>query len=187
MTNTKLSTTTAPPSKMALAITVAARVQIQSIRLIETLAKQSLVNNDLPTKLAIVVNAVPVNSVNGKEVGVCATFVLSGRYEEADTGEPPLRIQASFVLEYSLTSSEGLTKDNYDAFAELNGVHNVWPYWREYVQSVATRMGLPPLAIPVYRVVPGETPTPKSQPAIQPEKKSTDKRKPRVRSKKVSG
>ena len=35
------------------------------------------------------------------------------------------------------------------AFGKMNGIHNVWPYWREYVQSVSTRAGMPPVTLPL--------------------------------------
>jgi hypothetical protein len=34
-------------------------------------------------------------------------------------------------------------------FSQTVGVQNVWPYWREFVQSMPARMGLPPLRMPL--------------------------------------
>jgi preprotein translocase subunit SecB len=31
----------------------------------------------------------------------------------------------------------------------MNGIYNIWPYWREYVQTTTSRLGLPPLTLPV--------------------------------------
>ena len=63
-----------------------------------------------------------------------------------------LRIEARFVVTYTVRSDDGLTEANFDAFGERNGIYNVWPYWREFVQSITARMGLPPLTVPVFRV-----------------------------------
>jgi preprotein translocase subunit SecB len=38
------------------------------------------------------------------------------------------------------------------AFAKSNGMLNVWPYWREFVQSITSRAGLPPLTVPLFRI-----------------------------------
>jgi hypothetical protein len=38
------------------------------------------------------------------------------------------------------------------AFATINEVFNAWPCWREYVQNVVARMGLPSITVPVFRV-----------------------------------
>jgi hypothetical protein len=63
-------------------------------------------------------------------------------------------IEADFVLIYAVGTLEGITQKNLDVFGQINGVFNAWPYWREFVQSTTTRMGLPPLTIPAYRFAP---------------------------------
>ena len=63
-----------------------------------------------------------------------------------------LQIQANFVLDYSIDQSalDIAASDQYaEAFGKINGIFNVWPYWREYVQSVSTRAGLPPPTMPL--------------------------------------
>ncbi len=185
MTKTKPNTAIVPPNKMAMAISVATRVQIQSIRLIETFVKQSLVNDRLPTKIAIAVQTTPEVYPRKNAISICAKFALFGRYKESDTGEPPLQIRAEYVIDYTLDSTKGLNQENYDAFAELNGVHNGWPYWREYVQSVVTRMGFPPLAIPVYRVVAAGSQLLEAKLTGKIEKAPRAKRKRQKRQKKI--
>ena len=66
--------------------------------------------------------------------------------------KPYLSIEATFVLTYSAESFEDLSDENLQAFATTNGVYNAWPYWREYVQSTVTRMGFPPIVVPVFRL-----------------------------------
>ncbi|MFC1676573.1 hypothetical protein ACFL3G_05875 [Planctomycetota bacterium] len=61
------------------------------------------------------------------------------------------RIGADFILAYKADSLDGLTEDNYLQFAKYNGVFNAWPYWREFVNSMAARLNLPPLTLNVYR------------------------------------
>jgi preprotein translocase subunit SecB len=63
-----------------------------------------------------------------------------------------LEIEAELVLLYSIKDIEGLDDSSFKSFAELNGTYNAWPYWREFVQNVTSRMGLPPLTIPVFRL-----------------------------------
>lgn len=64
------------------------------------------------------------------------------------------QIDASFVLEYRLSSHppEEQREIFFDAFAKVNGIYNSWPYLREVVQNVSSRMVLPPVVLPVYRV-----------------------------------
>lgn len=72
------------------------------------------------------------------------------KYEE-DSEKSPLTVEASFIITYVLSSTDGLDEENFHAFAGTNGVYNAWPYWREYVSNTVSRMGLPPITLPVFR------------------------------------
>jgi len=67
--------------------------------------------------------------------------------------KPVVVIEASFLLAYKIENFEGLTQEGFEQFANLNGIYNAWPYWREFVQNTIVRMGLPSLSIPVFRIV----------------------------------
>lgn len=82
---------------------------------------------------------------------------------EADD-EPPegLHLVGTFLLQYSIRELEDqpkLTDEPIEAdagdvvaFANFNATFNAWPYWREFVQSMTGRMGLPGVIIPVLPV-----------------------------------
>jgi len=74
-------------------------------------------------------------------------------FGEKKTKEPIIVIDASFVLTYKINNFQGLTQKGFEQFANLNGIYNAWPYWREFVQNTIARMGLSPLSIPVFRIV----------------------------------
>ena len=59
-----------------------------------------------------------------------------------------------FVVEYSYPQSIEFSPGELRAFAHTNAVLNTWPYWREYVQSMAARASLPPLIVPLLQVRP---------------------------------
>lgn len=67
-----------------------------------------------------------------------------------------LSIQVTFTLEYEYRVNGGPTGKAFDkhltAFANLNGVFNAWPYFREYVQTTTTRMGITPYYLPMYKI-----------------------------------
>lgn len=80
---------------------------------------------------------------------------LELRMEPLDTpGE--FDLHATFELVYSAPRDETSEPLALEHFAKLNGVHTVWPYWRELVQSSVSRVGLGPLVLPVFRVEPEE-------------------------------
>ncbi len=67
--------------------------------------------------------------------------------------DPELLIECTFELLYECESkiSEELSVASHD-FGQMFGVIQIWPYWREYVQSTAGKMGLPPLLVPVMTI-----------------------------------
>ena len=87
---------------------------------------------------------------------VFLAFKLRGFPLEGKKKEPDLVIEATFLIIYRAKSLVGLKQDNFEAFAKTNGVYNAWPYWREFVQNTVTRMNLPPLTIPVFRLRPAK-------------------------------
>ncbi len=78
-----------------------------------------------------------------------------------------IRCSGTFVVTYIFNAPEPLPLEERDAylsaFANINAVFNVWPYFRELVQSTVARMGVPPLVLSVYRIAP-----PASRPIVQP-------------------
>lgn len=67
-----------------------------------------------------------------------------------------LSINVTFMLVYEYLVKGGPTEREFDkylrAFSNVNGVFNVWPYFREFVQTTTTRMGVPAYILPTYRV-----------------------------------
>jgi len=62
------------------------------------------------------------------------------------------RVWARFELRYFVPNDVELSEGLLEEFATTNGIFNAWSYWREYVQSTLSRMELPPLSLPLYRV-----------------------------------
>lgn len=56
--------------------------------------------------------------------------------------EPLIEIAASFDARY--VSEINLPEEFLVSFAEQNVGYHVWPYWREYVQSACSKIGLNP-------------------------------------------
>lgn len=59
-----------------------------------------------------------------------------------------VEITATFSSEYLLKDHDAFDKEAFEEFLAHNVRHHVWPYWREYVQSVCGRMGLPIISVP---------------------------------------
>ena len=131
---------------------VSDRVQLKDVRLISCRCEQS--PEAFSSKKTYDINyttEVKTDIKNGYII-VLPKFHFEA-YIENKTSDPVLIIDASFLLAYRIENFEGLTKTGFEQFANLNGIYNSWPYWREFVQNTIARMGLPSLSIPVFRVV----------------------------------
>jgi hypothetical protein len=74
------------------------------------------------------------------------SFSLIGTDAEKHEG---LRVEATFGVMYLTRTLEAISPEALAAFSQTVGVQNVWPFWREFVQSMTGRMGLPPLRMPL--------------------------------------
>lgn len=85
---------------------------------------------------------------------ICAQvcFTLEGRQDDEDARGVVLLIEATFNATYEVPVDHEADKGALDFFAQANGTFNLWPYWREFVQATAARMGIPALTVPTYRI-----------------------------------
>ncbi|MBW8002509.1 MAG: hypothetical protein FVQ80_10875 [Planctomycetes bacterium] len=102
-------------------------------------------------------------------------FKLKASPTEDNKKEPDLSIEATFVIIYKAKSLKGLKNENFEAFGDTNGIYNAWPYWREFVQNTVARMGLPPLTIPVFRLISAKTTKKKVKKKVKSKKSKKSK------------
>jgi preprotein translocase subunit SecB len=79
----------------------------------------------------------------------CTFMVMAHRKQVPE--KSLMRIEATFVLQYSFEDDKKLSTDDIDIFAKINPLYNAWPYWREFVQNLTSKMGFPALTIPILR------------------------------------
>ncbi len=98
----------------------------------------------------------------------CSTKILTAEKDilpilcnfgvEAFSGKSPdkivMSIEASFCTSYVLKPIEEVNPADIEHFAKINPIYNAWAYWREFVQSMTSRMGFPVLTIPLLKIVP---------------------------------
>ena len=139
-------------NKFSAGLLVSDRVQLNDVRLISSKCEQTPAAM-LAKKTYNINYSTQVQT--DKKTGY--VIVIPKFHFEGFTGskaqKPVILIDASFVLSYKIESFEGLTQKAFEQFANVNGIYNAWPYWREFVQNTVVRMGLPPLSIPVFRIV----------------------------------
>jgi hypothetical protein len=92
--------------------------------------------------------------LKGRTLCTLIRFKFHAKERGAAAKTPLVSITATFFAEYQL--AEGFVPDMKEqrAFLATNAVFNCWPFWREYVKSTATRMNLPALTLPFFRILP---------------------------------
>ncbi|OIP99479.1 MAG: hypothetical protein AUK35_06260 [Zetaproteobacteria bacterium CG2_30_46_52] len=68
--------------------------------------------------------------------------------DEKDDAYVRAEILAVFASEYQLKEPEAFDEAAMSEFLNCNVRFHVWPFWREYLQSTCTRMGLPVIPLP---------------------------------------
>lgn len=93
-------------------------------------------------------------TVEGEEQPSLQVFVSLGtRVVEAgaaDDDEAALlfMIEADYLVEYRIIDE--ISDDAAKAFAHINGVHNVWPFWRQHVFTMVEQGRLPHIDVPLF-------------------------------------
>jgi preprotein translocase subunit SecB len=78
--------------------------------------------------------------------------IVSGKKQEVY-----FSLDAVFEVLYRIPADLEYTEEEMKDFVELNAVFNAWPYFREIVQSILSRMNLPTITLPLFRY--GKVPT----------------------------
>lgn len=61
-------------------------------------------------------------------------------------------LMATFMAIYQLKDAASYDPVSLEHFASINGVYNLWPYWRELVHTAFNRIGLGSVVLPVFRI-----------------------------------
>lgn len=77
-----------------------------------------------------------------------ARLISSESAEDSNDEDAILTIEACFEAMY--VAKKELSEEELEAFGTNNVGYNVWPYWREYLQSTCTRIGVQPIRTPFY-------------------------------------
>jgi len=96
-----------------------------------------------------------------------------------------MKIEAAFCTSYYVDKSipvPSLSDGDVETFCAfmhhfmtLNPISNAWPYWREFVQSMSSRMGFPALTVPLLEIEAKKAATQEAK--SKPGKKESTRRK----------
>lgn len=151
MAKKRSSSITTEQRKKARAVVAA--VELERIRLKSCTADHNLREGSLPANVENSAEVKVTIDQEARRVHVFPRFHVTARYDDTPAdlspSDMPLFICAEFHVTYAAKSLRGLDSDHLGAFGVQTGLFHVWPYWREFVASVTSRMGFPPLTIPL--------------------------------------
>ena len=75
------------------------------------------------------------------------TYKLSAKDELKD--DAAINIQAKYVVKYNITKDVIISKEFMNVFSDLTIGMLLWPYFRELINNLGYRMGIPPLVLPL--------------------------------------
>jgi hypothetical protein len=138
-----------------LASLVAEQVEIDIIVLAESETKRTPTLGENFEKISFKYETTSISY--GKEEGsnrfyVVPSFSVKSVVGDEEDPDQSLVIKATFVVFYTLKTFSGIEDKHLQAYSFTNGLFNAWPYWREFVQNTTSRMGLTPMAVPVFRL-----------------------------------
>jgi hypothetical protein len=136
--------------------------EIHSIRLRKArLVSEGLPGTDSgPIELRLARKARRVEAPEGI-VRLEIDFRVEGRKGSGASGAGPrksglrlLLVECTWEADYLLAEGYQPAPETISAFKDGNAIFNCWPYFREFVQSAVARMNLPPLTLPLLRLLP---------------------------------
>ena len=138
---------------------------MRDIRLVR-LSCQLKEATDAPVDVALN-SEVKADPLEDDVLAALVTFSLTAT-SAGESNHVIFEMSATFQLTYQGENVRSIAEDKRMAFANVNAVHNAWPYLRELVQSTTGRMSLPALTVPLLKIQarPSEQPTGSEHKAI---------------------
>jgi preprotein translocase subunit SecB len=130
---------------------VIAFAELSSVRVVRCKVAATPGNMDANEKVSLSVRTrSSARRANAGRMLCVLKFDLNATIEGSDIDR--VEISVDFEAAYTLPEEKRFSIKQLNAFASTNALLNVWPYWRELVQSFTTRAGLPALTLPLFRV-----------------------------------
>lgn len=127
---------------------VAKRVELKDVRVINVSAKcDPKITGPLEPTLK---HECAVGAHEGNALEVTCNYQFIARAAEAQVAEAEIK----YLLVYEIVGSEALAEEDLMEFAFANGTLHSWPFVREFLYGLTSRMGYPPYMLPAFHFKP---------------------------------
>ncbi len=128
------------------------RTILQGIELIDISLKDSktFVNKDILQPNDLEIN---IKDQSSYEVGKDGLVIMVQQYS-IDARKPTSKtryFQATTTYLVRLKSEQPITKDFFDIYKEVSLPLNTWPFFREFIYSMTSRMNIPHVTLPLLK------------------------------------
>lgn len=144
--------------------TLATRLTLETVRIIETHSKLNLVTGELPPELKVQLQT-RLGTNPGTQVVLADVIVTLASPAPPEGDEKPLSsVVITIVAQcvFNIESAPDATTIPPEEAVEVTGMATfiAWPYVRHHAQMLTSSMGVPPFTLPLMRlnVVPTATP-----------------------------
>jgi preprotein translocase subunit SecB len=143
---------------------VAKKAELKSVRMIEISARCETAV--LGTTLVPAVNLeCKPGALSKGTFEVLCEYEFSARIDKVQVVESKI----TYLLAYEISGTEDPSPEDLAEFARANGTLNSWPFVREVLFGLTSRMGYPPYTLPLMhfntKAAPKRTPKPSSEEA----------------------
>lgn len=111
-----------------------------SVRVFDCVSEGGTINLDFKDKYTF--------SQSENNAWFVASFKLDGIIGEKEEAHKLFSISGEFKVRYNKMKEVEITKDFFEVFKEISLTVFIWPYFREYIQNMVVRTGLPSFTLP---------------------------------------
>jgi hypothetical protein len=104
-----------------------------------------------------------LSNVSPSRRGDLLIVEVSFEYSAWDSSEPPERlfsVNCSFEVSYQIRDNHDPSDEEIASFGRGTAVFNCWPYAREFLRDMTSRLGHPTPVLPLLRIVPKKSDEP---------------------------
>jgi hypothetical protein len=131
---------------------VANRVELKDVRVVDVTAKcNPKVRGTLEPTLNLDCR---VANRESDTIEIACDYRFTAKIAESEVAEAVIK----YILLYDVRGSEPIVDEDLAEFAVGNGTLNSWPFVREFLHTLTSRMGYPPYTLPLFHFKPKPQP-----------------------------
>src|ERR1039457_644899 len=140
------------------AIAFHTRANISEVRLVDARVRCSMAIEDAAFPLESTLQFRAEDHVVGNQkVKIGTRFRFHVTTGSKGPKKPVFLVECRFDTDYELRKGYEPSNEEITAFKDAHAIFNTWPFFREFLNTTATRMGYPAPTVPFLRIVPKVT------------------------------